>query len=654
MIYKMILLTALFFTSCQRMGQEDITERLKIIVKHLDEPELMEASASEAVSLINEMRTTNQSLFEEYRVLIERVLNKVELVSQNNDVLNNTKDILNDVREAEYQAFLQKEADSLLFDGQSFEGWEGNLEYFRIEDSAIVAGFSQKNIPQNEYLCNLKSFKNFEMKLKFKMTGAKETANAGIQFRTKRIPDSNEIMGYQADIGQHYWGSLYDEHYRSKILYKADDELLKKTIHHNDWNEYTIRCIDNHIQLWLNDNKTVDYYEMESTIPRDGLVCLQIHAGPPMEIMYKDIRLKEIPQKILFKKHVINQASEYEAAGIFDVNNDGYLDIYCGGFWYEGPVWNKHFVRNVTQNEDGTYYNDFAAIPADVNDDGWTDVISGSWFNKDVFWIKNSDQSSAFTFIEIDNPGNLETLIGSDINGDGQLDILPNTLDHAQWYEYKKDRSGKHGVKWEKYPLPEEAAVHGIGVGDINKDGLVDIVTPEGWLEQINSGTDWDWHPEFSLDTPTSIPILIHDVDRDGDKDIIWGMGHDYGVFWLEQKPDGRSERIWEKHEIDITWSQAHYLLLADLDCDGEQELVTGKRHYAHNGKDPGGNGPVCVYYYKYDRQRKLWKRGIIHEGGNVGFGINTMADDLDGDGDIDIVCPGKSGLFWMENLLHR
>jgi hypothetical protein len=366
----------------------------------------------------------------------------------------------------------------------------------------------------------------------------------------------------------------------------------------------------------------------------------------------KDSQVKQ-HKNLVFKKHVINEASEYEAAGILDVNNDGNLDIYCGGFWYEGPHWEKHFVRTVTQNEDSTYYNDFAALPADINHDGWTDVISGSWFDKDVFWIQNLAESNGFTTIEIDKPGNLETIIGVDINGDGNMDVLPNTVHSAQWYEYKKDRSKRHGVRWIKHSLPDEAAVHGLGAGDVDLDGLTDIVTPAGWLEQLDSGDEWIWHPEFTLGTATSIPILIHDLDRDGDSDIIWGMGHDFGIYWLEHKTDGPGKRSWEKHEIDVAWSQAHYLLLTDLDEDGAKELVTGKRRYAHNGKDPGGQDPSCVYYYKFHKQSRSWKRGIIHEGGDIGFGIYTMADDLDGDGDIDILCPGKGGLFWFENTLH-
>ena len=181
-----------------------------------------------------------------------------------------------------------------LFDGASFEGWEGNLDYFRIKGRAIVAGSLEKDIPRNEFLCHNGSFRNFELKLLFKLTGSREHANAGIQFRSERIHDSNEVIGYQADIGQQFWGSLYDESRRRIILSKADEALLQTIVRHGDWNEYTICCLDEHIQLWLNGVKTVDYAEEDPTIMLDGRVCLQVHSGPPVEIRYRDIRIKEL------------------------------------------------------------------------------------------------------------------------------------------------------------------------------------------------------------------------------------------------------------------------------------------------------------------------------------------------------------------------
>src|SRR5215212_7421980 len=109
-----------------------------------------------------------------------------------------------------------------LFDGKTFKGWEGDTnKTFRIEDGAIVAGTMEAKIPRNEFLCTTRNYTNFVLRLKFKLVG--KGANAGVQFRTKRIPNHHEVSGYQADMGDpSWWGCLYDESRRNKILAQAD------------------------------------------------------------------------------------------------------------------------------------------------------------------------------------------------------------------------------------------------------------------------------------------------------------------------------------------------------------------------------------------------------------------------------------------------
>jgi hypothetical protein len=180
----------------------------------------------------------------------------------------------------------------VLFDGKTLAGWEGNLEWFRVDDGAIVAGTFDKRIPNNEFLCSERAFGDFELRLRVRLLG--KGANAGIQIRSQRVPDSHEVSGYQADMGERYWGGLYDESRRNKILALPDQEAFAPFLNTDDWNDYVIRCEGGRVQLWMNGYKTVDHVEPDDAIARTGIIGLQIHGGPPSEAYYKDIVIREI------------------------------------------------------------------------------------------------------------------------------------------------------------------------------------------------------------------------------------------------------------------------------------------------------------------------------------------------------------------------
>ena len=360
------------------------------------------------------------------------------------------------------------------------------------------------------------------------------------------------------------------------------------------------------------------------------------------------------PREVTFEMHTIDAESGFEGVGVHDVNRDGVLDIQCGPAWYEGPTWTKHFVREVKQQ--GGYHLGFCDLPVDVDGDGWTDTINAAWHNKTLSWVRHPGKSGgAWEEIVIDTPGNLETAILADINGDRQPDVLPCIFNgEPGWWEFHRDKKADHGVRWEKHVLPMEFAGAGVGTGDINGDGRLDIVGGKGWAEQPeNPETTWKWHAEFDLGDP-SIPVQVHDVDGDGDLDLIWGIGHDYGVYWMEQYRSATGERRWCSHEIDRDYSQAHVVLLGDINKDGRQDFITGKRYHAHNGKDPGGKEPRRLYWYEFDPAKREWRRHTIHEGGPAGVGTMAALVDIDRDGDLDFVAPGKSGLYLFENLLRK
>jgi hypothetical protein len=183
-----------------------------------------------------------------------------------------------------------------IFDGKTFQGWEGDTnKTFRIQDGAIVGGSLKEKIPRNEFLCTTRLYTNFVLKLKFKLLGG-PTANAGVQFRTKRIPNHHEVSGYQADMGDpKWWGCIYDESRRNKILAESNMDEVNKVLKREDWNEYVIRCEGKRVVLAINGVQTVDYTEPDARIPNFGVIAVQIHSGPPSEAWYKDITVEELP-----------------------------------------------------------------------------------------------------------------------------------------------------------------------------------------------------------------------------------------------------------------------------------------------------------------------------------------------------------------------
>jgi hypothetical protein len=183
----------------------------------------------------------------------------------------------------------------ILKPNKNFRGWEGDTNFWRFQDDAFVGGSLKSKVPHNDFLCTKMQFTNFVLTLKFKLVGTEGFINGGVQFRSQRVPNNFECTGYQADMGDPaWWGCLYDESRRDKVLVHSPIAEVKKVLKRNDWNDYKIRCEGKHIQLWINGLKTVDYTELDPKIPDYGLIGLQIHAGGKAEAWYKNIVIEPL------------------------------------------------------------------------------------------------------------------------------------------------------------------------------------------------------------------------------------------------------------------------------------------------------------------------------------------------------------------------
>ena len=186
-----------------------------------------------------------------------------------------------------------------LFDGKSLAGWEvleGERQLWRVENGVITAGSLTEKVPHNSFLATKRSFHNFELRLKIRITGTEGFVNSGIQIRSVRMPGSHEMIGYQVDAGQGWWGKLYDESRRRKVIGEsADAEAVNRAVKEDGWNDYRIRAEGARIRSWINGVAALDYTEAEPNIPQDGQIGLQIHGNGKTVVQFKDVTIETLP-----------------------------------------------------------------------------------------------------------------------------------------------------------------------------------------------------------------------------------------------------------------------------------------------------------------------------------------------------------------------
>jgi hypothetical protein len=371
------------------------------------------------------------------------------------------------------------------------------------------------------------------------------------------------------------------------------------------------------------------------------------------------------PDLIDWQKTQIDPVFRSEGVAVADINQDGLPDIVVGDVWYEAPNWQMHEIRDVGDYGDGhdSYSNAFQVFTGDFNNDGWPDVLVVGFPGDPVYWYENPQNQPGHWREHLVWPTSAnESPQFVDLFGDGQKELVMAIQPEGQmvWLRPGPDPT----QLWVPHPIsvastPNDPVPgtdifsHGLGVGDLNGDGRLDVMTTGGWWEQpavVDGTTPWPFHPA-DLGQPCA-DMYAYDMNGDGVADVISTSAHDYGMWWHEQVPGSGGDPTFVEHELlPPLFSQSHALQMADLNGDGVPDLVTGKRFWAHGPDgDPGSGEPAVLYWFEGQRQEDGSTQFIPHLiDDSSGIGTQFTVADLNGDGLLDIITSNKKGVFVFE-----
>lgn len=379
------------------------------------------------------------------------------------------------------------------------------------------------------------------------------------------------------------------------------------------------------------------------------------------------VRGEENPK---FLKRVIDTRYFSEGIQVADINGDEQLDLICGPHWFEGPAFaTRHaFYDGKDYANDRGYSDNFFSFVDDINGDGALDILTVGLPGTAAYWYENPGKDPevdaplwkrhlAFEAVDNESPAFI------DLTGDGRKEIICSFGGKLGYISPTKDPR----ATWSFIPCSAQGTwhryTHGLGVGDVDGDGRLDLLTALGWWQQpksLDGNPTWKAHHQTFSRRRGGGQMFATDVDGDGDADVLTSLdGHGWGFVWHEQIKNQSGERTFRAHRVmgdqprdnrfGVAFSQLHALDLADVDGDGLQDIVTGKCYWAHNGADPGARDPAVTYAFLLRREKgATWFEPQQIDDAS-GVGRQLVAADVNRDGRIDIVTSNKKGIFVFE-----